>query len=324
MTSQTQQVDGKMDSSSRDNSAGCPTMSTRMHTDVARAVIRRHHRGWTVLLFASVVLSAVVGVPLYGYVYQYSWLDWSLFGLLYLVSGLGITVGYHRLMAHRSFDCPNWVKAALLVAGAWALQNSAIKWTADHLRHHAHCDDEKDPYNAQLGFWHSHCGWLLTPDAHTDTKYASRVAIDPVAVWQHRNYAALVLGGLAGTFVIGFLYNGVMGGTGCFLLAGVGRTFAVLNSTFCINSICHLWGHQPHNTADSSRDSWWVSLITFGEGYHNYHHTYPTDYRNGPRWYDFDPSKWMIRGLYILGLANDLRTANLAAITSARQTSSSL
>jgi stearoyl-CoA desaturase (delta-9 desaturase) len=271
-----------------------------------------------------VVLSAVVAVPLYGYLYHYTWLDWSLFGMLYLVSGLGITVGYHRLMAHRSFDCPNWVKAALLVAGAWALQNSAIKWAADHLRHHAHCDSEKDPYNARLGFWHSHCGWLLTPDSHADTKYASRVALDPVAVWQHRYYAALVLSGLAATFMIGFLHNGVMGGIGCFLLAGVGRTFAVLNSTFCINSICHLWGDQPHSTTDSSRDSWWISLITFGEGYHNYHHTYPTDYRNGPRWYDFDPSKWVIHGLYLLGLANDLRTANFAVTSRERCSSSSL
>jgi stearoyl-CoA desaturase (Delta-9 desaturase) len=266
-----------------------------------------------------VVLSAMVGVPLYGYLYHYTWLDWSLFGLLYLISGLGITVGYHRLMAHRSFDCPTWVKTALLIAGASALQNSAIKWAADHLRHHAHCDSEKDPYNAQLGFWHSHCGWLLTPDAHADPKYASRVALDPVAIWQHRYYAALVLSGLAATFVIGFLHNGVMGGIGCFLLAGVGRTFAVLNSTFCINSICHLWGHQPHGTADSSRDSWWISLITFGEGYHNYHHAYPTDYRNGPRWYDFDPSKWVIDGLYSLGLANDLRTANFVATTAGRR-----
>ncbi len=97
---------------------------------------------------------------------------------------------------------------------------------------------------------------------------------------------------------------------GCFLLAGVGRTFAVLNSTFCINSICHLWGNQPHGQSDSSRDSWWISLLTFGEGYHNYHHTYQSDYRNGPRWYNFDPSKWVIYTLSLLGLATSLRRAS--------------
>jgi stearoyl-CoA desaturase (Delta-9 desaturase) len=97
---------------------------------------------WTVILFGAITMGAVIGVPLYGYLYHYTWLDWSMFGLLYVVSGLGITVGYHRLMSHRSFDCPNWVKATLLIGGAWALQNSAIKWAADHLRHNAHCDEE--------------------------------------------------------------------------------------------------------------------------------------------------------------------------------------
>lgn len=240
---------------------------------------------WTAIIFCTITMGAVIGIPLYGYFYHYTWLDWSLFGLLYVVSGLGITVGYHRLMAHRSFDCPNWVKGLLLIGGAWAVQNSAIKWASDHLRHHAHCDEEKDPYNAQQGFWHSHCGWLFTHDRYADPKYATRVANDSVAIWQHKYYPLL-------------------------LLAGLGRTFAVLNSTFFINSVCHLWGQQPHGTSDSSRDSWLVSLVTFGEGYHNYHHMHPTDYRNGPRWYHFDPSKWLIHGLYSLGLATSLRTGS--------------
>jgi stearoyl-CoA desaturase (delta-9 desaturase) len=280
--------------------------------------ISSRHGVWTVILFCAIAIGAMIGVPLYGYLYHYTWLDWSLFGLFYVVSGLGITVGYHRLMAHRSFDCPNWVKGTLLIGGAWALQNSAIKWASDHLRHHAHCDEEKDPYNAQQGFWHSHCGWLFTPDRFADPKYATRVANDPVAIWQHKYYPLLLLAGLAGTFLIGFLFNGVMGGVGCFLLAGVGRTFAVLNSTFFINSVCHLWGQQPHGTSDSSRDSWLVSLVTFGEGYHNYHHMYPTDYRNGPRWYHFDPSKWLIHGLYSLGLATSLRTGTFIKDSLAR------
>src|SRR5262249_47996705 len=182
------------------------------------------------------------------------------------------------------------------------------KWAADHIRHHANCDQEADPYNAQRGFWYSHCGWLFFKDTYADEKYASRLRQDPVVMWQHRNYLPIVLAGLALTFVVGFLHNGWAGGLGCFLLAGVGRTFAVLNSTFCINSVCHLWGRQPHGLADSSQDSWWVSLITFGEGYHNYHHTYQSDYRNGPRWYNFDPSKWLIFTLSRFGLASSLRT----------------
>ncbi len=270
-------------------------------------------RSWsftTTILFSFVSLGALIGVPAFAYLYDYSWLDWTMFGLLYIVTGLGITVGYHRLMAHRSFDCPNWVKAGLLIAGGWALENSALKWASDHIRHHAHCDGEADPYNARRGFWYSHCGWLFFEDPYADDKYASRLRQDRVVLWQHRYYVPIVLSGLALTFLVGFLYNGWVGGMGCFLLAGVGRTFAVLNSTFCINSICHLWGKQPHGQSDSSRDSWWISLLTFGEGYHNYHHTFQSDYRNGPRWYNFDPSKWVIYTLSLLGLATQLRRAS--------------
>jgi stearoyl-CoA desaturase (Delta-9 desaturase) len=259
---------------------------------------------WIVLLFSLITLGALVGLPVYAYFYDYTWVDWAMFGVLYVVTGLGITVGYHRLIAHRSFDCPNWVKAGLLIAGGWALENSALKWASAHIRHHAQCDQEEDPYNAQRGFWYSHVGWIFFNDPHAfDEKYTSRLRQDPLVLWQHRYYVPLVLFGLALPFVTGFLYNGWIGGLGCFLLAGVGRTFFVLNSTFCINSICHLWGKQPHTTVDSSRDSWVVSLLTFGEGYHNYHHAHQRDYRNGPGWYNFDPSKWLIFGLSKIGAA---------------------
>jgi stearoyl-CoA desaturase (Delta-9 desaturase) len=278
------------------------------NADVLSDDLRRAYPNYaTAILFSLISGGAVIGVPLFGFSYGYSWLDWTMFGILYVMTGLGITVGYHRLMAHRSFDCPNWVKTGFLIVGGWALENSAFKWAADHIRHHAQTDREHDPYNAQRGFWYSHCGWLFFKDAHSDEKYASRLRQDPVVMWQHRYYMPIVLSGLGLTFVVGFLYNGWMGGLGCFLLAGVGRTFAVLNSTFCINSICHLWGSQPHGQADSSRDSWLVSLVTFGEGYHNYHHTYQSDYRNGPRWYNFDPSKWLIFMLSKIGLASSLR-----------------
>src|SRR5438552_2240573 len=233
-------------------------------TASAQTLTRQYCYG-TIFLFGLVTVGALIGLPTYAYFFDYTWVDWAMFGLLYVMTGLGITVGYHRLLAHRSFDCPNWVKGCLLVAGGWALENSALTWAAAHIRHHAWCDQEEDPYNAPL-----------------------------------------VLSGLFLPFVVGYLYNGWVGGLGCFLLAGVGRTFFVLNSTFCINSICHLWGRQPHTRADSSRDSWVVSLLTFGEGYHNYHHAHQRDFRNGPRWYNFDPSKWVIFGLSKIGAAWNL------------------
>lgn len=261
----------------------------------------------TIILFSLVAIGSMIGLPTYAYYYDFSWVDWTMFVVLYIVTGLGITVGYHRMLAHRSFTCPDWVKTILLVAGGWALQNSGMKWASDHIRHHARCDQEEDPYNAMRGFWYSHCGWLFWRSPYRDEKYVSRLKQDPVVLWQEKYYLPIVLSGLLLPFVVGFLYNGWVGGLGCFLLAGVGRTFLVLNSTFCINSVCHLWGDQPHGDSNSSRDSWVVSLITFGEGYHNYHHMYQSDYRNGPMWYNFDPSKWLIYGLSKMGLVSSLR-----------------
>jgi stearoyl-CoA desaturase (Delta-9 desaturase) len=261
----------------------------------------------TIVLFFTMTVATVIGVPLFGYLYGFSALDWTMFVVLYLVTGLGITVGYHRLISHRSFECKPWVKACLLVAGGWALENSALRWCSDHIRHHARCDGKEDPYNATKGFWYSHCGWLFTKSPYREEKYEKTLRKDPLILWQDRNYLAIVLSGLALPFVVGFFYGGWMSGLSCFILAGVGRTFFVLNSTFCINSICHMWGEQPHGTGDSSRDSWWISLITFGEGYHNYHHMFLRDYRNGAEWYHFDPSKWLIYTLSKLRLAYNLQ-----------------
>ncbi len=259
-----------------------------------------------IMLFGIIVLVALIGVPVYGIIFGYTWLDWTLFGILYAVTGLGITVGYHRLISHRSFACPDTVKWALLIAGGWAFQNSALKWSADHVRHHAQTDTEADPYNAKKGFWYSHCGWLFFSDPYADDKYAAQFKKDQLVVWQDTYYAPILASGFVLPFLAGLIHGGWMGGFGCFLLAGVGRAFLVLNSTFCINSICHMWGEQSNGTDNSSRDSWWISLITFGEGYHNYHHAFPRDYRNGSKWYNFDPSKWLIFGLSTVRLAHNL------------------
>jgi len=260
-----------------------------------------------IVLFGLVAAGAVIGVPTFAYFYDYHLIDWIMFGILYVVTGMGITVGYHRLITHRSFTCPNWLKGVFLVAGGWAVENSALRWAADHMRHHAQCDQETDPYNAKRGFWYSHCGWIFLKDPHRDIRYTSKLKQDPVVVWQDRYYLPIVLSGMVLPFVVGLVVNGWIGGLGCFLLAGLGRIFFVLNSTFCVNSVCHLWGSQPHGHSDTSRNSWWVSLLTFGEGYHNYHHMYPSDYRNGVHWYNVDPSKWLIYGLSLVGLASSLR-----------------
>jgi len=260
-----------------------------------------------IVLFAVFTVATIIGVPAFAYSHGFSRVDWAMFAVLYMASGLGITVGYHRLISHRSFECRNWVKVCFLIVGGWAMENSALRWCSDHIRHHARCDQEEDPYNALKGFWYSHCVWIFHKSPYREEKWESKLRKDPLIMWQHRYYIPIVLSGLALPFIVGVWSGGWMGGLSCFLLAGVCRIFLVLNSTFCINSICHIWGSQPHGQNDSSRDSWWISLVTFGEGYHNYHHTHLRDYRNGPKWYNFDPSKWLIYTLWKLGLASNLQ-----------------
>lgn len=274
-----------------------------MDQAVGRIDIKGRTDYGTITVFGVFSLFALLGAPLFSYFYDYTWVDWTLFGILYIVTGLGITVGYHRLLSHRSFNCPDWVKVAFLIAGGWAMENSALKWCSDHVRHHAKVDQEEDPYNAKKGFWHSHLLWIFQKSPYDNDKYTAIFRKDKWVMWQHRHYLPIVISGLVLPFLIGFLHRGWEGGLSAFLLAGIARTFLVLNSTFCINSVCHIWGDQPYGDANSSRDSWWVSLVTFGEGYHNYHHAYPRDYRNGPKWYNFDPSKWLIFTLIIIGLA---------------------
>lgn len=258
-------------------------------------------------LFCAVVVATIIGIPLYGYYIGFTLFDWILFLVMYIVTGMGITVGYHRLVSHQSFECPDWVKRIILIVGGWALQNSALIWCADHIRHHARTDTDEDPYNATRGFWHSHCGWLFYETPHRTDKYEIRLRRDPVILWQHRYYWPIVISGLAIPFGLGVWHGGWMGGVSALLLGGLFRMFMVLNSTFTINSLCHMVGSQPHGKQDSSRDSWLISFVSFGEGYHNYHHTYARDYRNGPNWYNFDPSKWIIYTLSVMGLASNLR-----------------
>src|SRR5256885_2572893 len=132
-------------------------------TASVKARTRRTSYG-TIFLFGLVAVGALIGLPTYAYFFDYTWVDWTMFGLLYAITGLGITVGYHRLIAHRSFDCPAWVKGCLLVAGGWALENPAHKWAVGHMRHHARTDKEEDPYTAQRGFWYGPVGWVLMDD----------------------------------------------------------------------------------------------------------------------------------------------------------------
>ncbi|GGA88785.1 acyl-CoA desaturase [Neiella marina] len=233
---------------------------------------------------------------------------------------MSITVGYHRLWAHKTFNAHPFVRFVLAIGGAFALQNSALHWSSDHRVHHRHVDDgDKDPYAATKGFWYSHIGWMLReyqPMRYHDYSNCRDLQKDKIVMWQHRNYWLLTWSlNLGIPVVLGWLLGDIIGG---FLLIGVLRLVASHHFTFFINSLAHVWGKRTYTEKNTARDNGWLALLTYGEGYHNFHHLFEYDYRNGIRWYQFDPSKWFIWTMAKLKLASNLRTAPAERIMKAK------
>ncbi|HET8761258.1 MAG TPA: fatty acid desaturase, partial [Nitrospiria bacterium] len=246
----------------------------------------------------------------------FSWPILGLFAFYMAATGLSITGGYHRLFSHQSYQTTAPVRAFYLIFGAAACQNSALKWSSDHRYHHLYVDQDRDPYNIGRGFFWAHIGWIFFKRSAYDFSNVQDLKKDPLVVWQNRYYVPLAIG-VGG--VLPLLFGWAVGDWwGGFLLIGVARTVIVHHSTFLINSLCHYLGRQPYSTKDSSRDSGLVALLTYGEGYHNFHHHFQYDYRNGIRWFDWDPTKWLINTLAAVGWADRLRTAKDAHIFQAR------
>ena len=254
---------------------------------------------WPAILFIGTTTIAALLWPLYAWFFGVTWAEVALALAMYIASAMAITVGYHRLVAHSAFECRPWFKVALLVAGSAAWQGSALSWTSDHLRHHAHTDQDSDPYNIRRGFWYAHVGWLFTNQGMTG-ELPTHLAEDRMLAWQDRWYIPLAI-------TTGFVLPWAICGVGGLLLAGVVRLVAVHHGTWFVNSWAHLGHRRPWNPAVSAADSWLVALVTFGEGWHNYHHAFPGDYRAGVERTQFDPSKWLIWSLSKLGVAWNLQ-----------------
>jgi stearoyl-CoA desaturase (delta-9 desaturase) len=259
------------------------------------------------LFFISAI--AVIGAPIYLWNFGLDWLMGSLFVFYILATGLSITLGYHRLFSHLSFKAKWPVRLATLVFGACAFENSALSWVSDHRRHHKHTDDDDDPYDISKGFWWAHMGWILfkvNPVPPLDN--VADLRKDKLVMWQYRWDKLLAVGvGLLLPTAIGFISNGWVGALAGLLVVGALRVFLVQQSTFFINSLCHTVGDQPYSTKCSARDSTVMAFFTFGEGYHNFHHEFQHDYRNGVKTWCFDPTKWSIWLLQKVGLASSLR-----------------
>ncbi len=277
------------------------------------------------IFLLSIALTALIGAPLYLIFFGIDWFQIALFCFYGVATGMSITLGYHRLFSHLSFKAKWPVRLFTLVFGACAFENSALKWCCDHRRHHKHTDHEGDPYDISNGFLWAHIGWILFKiDPEPPYDNVPDLKKDRLVMWQHRwdKLIAITVGLLLPT-ALGFLWSGWQGALGAFLIAGVLRIFIVQQSTFFINSLCHTIGKQPYSSKCSARDSFIMSLFTFGEGYHNYHHRFQHDYRNGVKPWNFDPTKWAIWALEKAGLASNLKRVSpskilLAEMTAAR------
>ena len=222
--------------------------------------------------------------------------------LFMAATGFSITAGYHRHFAHGAYECRRFVKAFYLLFGAAAFQHSVLNWASDHRRHHLNIDQDLDPYNIKRGFLWAHIGWLMVnPPNPANFSNVPDLVADPLIRWQHRFYVPIaVTMGFGVPLAIGYSLGHPWE---ALLWAGIIRTVLVHHSTFFVNSLAHTLGKRPYSIAISARDSVVTALLTFGEGYHNFHHRFATDYRNGVRGYQWDPTKWLIRSMAALGWA---------------------
>jgi len=271
---------------------------------------------WVGLTFFIVLHAvALIGTPLYIYHRGIAGPEVALFVGMCAATGLSITVGYHRLFAHSAFKASPVVQFFVLLFGAATFEESALKWASQHRQHHRFADTAHDPYGVNRGFWHAHIGWIMFWRHRTNYRNVKDLRRVRLVAWQHDHHAWWSVGG---GFVLPMLVAWWIGHPlGGLVMAVALRIIVVLHSSFFINSFAHTFGTQPYDGKNSARDNWLAALLTNGEGFHNFHHRFPNDYRNGWRWYHWDPSKWIIFALSKCGLAWDLRRTSNERIAEA-------
>jgi stearoyl-CoA desaturase (Delta-9 desaturase) len=240
-------------------------------------------------------------------------LDLAVMTTMYVATGLGVTVGFHRLLTHRSFSTLGWVRAAFAVLGSMSVQGPVIHWVADHRKHHAFTDEQGDPHSPHLtgglrGLWHAHVGWLFSLAGRAEPqRYARDLVADPVMRAISRLFPGWVALGLGIPFAIGYAVTGTLrGGLTGLLWGGLVRIALLHHVTFAINSVCHFFGRRRFATADESRNVFWLALPSFGEAWHHNHHAFPTSAFHGLRRWELDVGGWVIQLLERLGLAWDV------------------
>jgi len=247
------------------------------------------------------------------------WPDLVVLAVTYVLTGVGVTVGYHRLFTHRSFKTSAPMRALFAVLGSAAIEGPVIEWVANHRKHHRFSDQPGDPHSPHLdhakgwrgalgGLLHAHVGWILGgEEMASEERYAKDLLADPIVRFVDRTFPLWVLAGLAFPFGLGIALTGsIAGGLTGLLWGGAVRIFFLHHATFSINSLCHFFGRRRFETGDESRNLLWLSLPTLGEAWHNNHHAFPTSARHGLRWWQLDPSAWLITALERCGLVWDV------------------
>ncbi|HEX4870471.1 MAG TPA: fatty acid desaturase [Moraxellaceae bacterium] len=273
------------------------------------------------IVLTTTPIAALILIPLYALYFDYSAAAWVSFVVLLACNGLSITAGYHRLWAHRAYEAHWLVKIPLMLFGAMAIQNSILIWGSSHRTHHRNVDDvDGDPYSINRGFWFAHIGWMLRnyESGKPNFSNANDLLNDKIVMFQHNYYVPIVLVmNIALPLALGWALGDLWG---VFLLGGLLRLVVSHHATFFINSLCHMWGTRPYTDENTARDNPVLALFTWGEGYHNYHHIFQYDYRNGVKWYQYDPTKWLILGLSWLGLTSNLKRCSDFSIQKAELT----
>ncbi len=261
----------------------------------------------------------------------FNWSTLAAFLVMYMLTGFGVTIGFHRLFTHRSFKAPAPVRAFLAICGSMAFEGSVFTWVAEHRVHHQHSDHENDPHSPHLhgkgfrgllrGLWHSHIGWLFEPHSPDLHRYVNDLQRDPVASFVDRTFVLwAALGVILPAVIVGLVTWSWMGVLMGFLWAGLARIFLVHHVTWSINSVCHLWGSQPFRSRDESRNNPIFGIMAMGEGWHNNHHAFPTSARHGLRWWELDTSYLIIRLMGLLGLASDIKVPDQETIMRKQRT----
>lgn len=268
--------------------------------------IPERHTRWTGVIFFIVIHAVgIIGTPWYIFSFGVTRGEWILFWVYFICTSLSITVGYHRLFAHVTYKPQNWIRFFLLFFGAATLEQSALKWSSQHRQHHQFTDTDQDPYNIKKGFWYAHAGWILFWKHRVNYDNVPDLQTSKLVMHQHFYYSLWSVGaGIVLPIVIG---AGMGKALGAFIMSVCLRLILVMHSAFFINSYAHTFGSRNYDPTISARDHWLGAILTNGEGYHNFHHKFPNDYRNGIRWFHWDPSKWIIFTLCQLRLAHDIK-----------------